>query len=217
MKRTTAVLITIILLFASACATDNNPIMSEEPGQETGTTKTESETTTEKPIITTTTTTTKKTTTTTPTTTAGIGTRKNPSQFGDMRTVSGTLYDGTYLEYTINLSNLRRGEEAKQIAISNNRYNEIPEGQEAIVFDVEFHLIDYAPEDDDSYWVSYYDFEYYTSNYTSFSGEILVGSNDEFGGSLYEGGTVTGDVILSIPEGDQGYILFDDTVWYALP
>lgn len=165
-------------------------------------------------------TTTKKTTTTTavPTTIKEeVGSRKNPASFGDTMIVSGTLWDGTEFEYSIKISNLVRGEEAASLAKTFNRFNEIPDNQEAIIFDAEFKLERYNQIDDDSYYVSNYDFDYFDSSYTSFRGESIVGSDNEFRGELYEGGQVTGDVIMCIPEGEHGYLLFDDFVWFKLP
>lgn len=210
MKRLVVVMLFAVLLL-TACTPTGSPLPTDlsEPTQSTS-----KEDIAPTPSTTVTTTT---TTTTTQAETPGIGTRKNPSPFGETRTVYGELYDGTYLEYTITLSNLRRGKEAEGIALSNNMFNTVPAGQEAIVFDVEFHLVQYSPDDDDYYWVSDYDFDYYDSSYSSFKGEPMVGGDNEFGGKLYEGGKAIGDVIMCIPEGDQGYILFEDLVWFKLP
>lgn len=226
MKKKLVALVIVTLLLVTACATGADPASPEKTNRETEAVQTEAEKTTEKPktsTTTTTTTTTKKTTTTTTkkktttTTKAEIGSRKNPAEFGKGIVVTGTLRDGTKLKYTIEVTNLRRGDEARQIAMANNRFNEIPEGREAIIFDAEFKLVEYSPLDDSSYYVSTYDFDYYAHDFKSISRKSLVGSDNEFQGELYEGATLAGDVCMTIPEGDQGYILFEDFVWFALP
>lgn len=213
MKKVVSLLLVLALVFSIvACGTANNE--TEKAIVEPTETETVAPTTVPPTTTTAPPTTTKPTTTTTE---APYGSRKNPAEFGEGIEVFGELYDGTRIEYTIKLTNLRRGDEAEQIAISNNQFNEIPDGEEAIVFDVDFLLSEYDPDDDDSYWVSDYHFDYYTSTFTSFRGGSIVGSNNEFSGDLYEGGSIHGDVIMCIPEDDQGYLQFDDFVWFALP
>lgn len=223
-KKLSVVLLAIFLLIGtvSCSPTMHEPNISNEEGvtleesvtaaeEETATTEKETtKTTTTK--LTTTTTTTKKTTTTAP-----FASRKNPAVFGESVVVTGTEWDGSEFKYIITVTNLRRGEEARQLAMSYNRFNEIPDGQEAIIFDVEFLLEEYDQANDDSYRVSYFNFDYYTSTYTSFRGGVVVGSKNELSGDLYEGGSLTGDVIMCIPEDDHGYLLFKDFVWFEIP
>lgn len=223
------IILLVAMLVLTGCAPGNTPTSNEvpeqtSPAEETAPVETTPEEETAPAATTTVAATTVATTTATPTTAAteavaDYGSRKNPAEFGESGGVfvEGTGWDGTEYEYGIALSNFRRGDEAKKIALDNNQFNEIPEGQEAIVFDVAFLLTELSSKNDDSFWVSYYDFEYYTSNFASFSGGSLVGSDNEFSGDLYEGAKLLGDVIMCIPEGDQGYLLFKDFVWFRLP
>lgn len=147
---------------------------------------------------------------------ASIGTRKNPMTFDEDLIVTAE-YGGEVIEFVMSLSDFVRGEEAHQRMINDNQFNEVSENEEPIYFTVTFNLVTYAPEDDEPYYISSYDFDYYKSDYGEYRTDNYIVVNNELGGSIYEGATASGTVGLVVPKDDEGYILFEDYFWFKVP
>lgn len=123
---------------------------------------------------------------------------------------------GSDIKLNLKLSNLIRGKEAENLAIKMNRYNKWEEDEEPIFFTVKLDLIKYEPEDDDAYFVSDWDFQMFDSSYSQIKTESYLSIDNEFGGKIYEGGSLTGLIGVIIPKGDQSYIVFEENVWFKL-
>ena len=64
--------------------------------------------------------------------------------------------------------------------------------------------------------VNYTQFDYADSQYVKEDQFNISLDLDLLKGKLYEGSTAEGFVLLEAKPGEQGYIVFDDNVWFAL-
>ncbi len=149
-------------------------------------------------------------------TTAMYASRKNPAKIGDSVNVTGRFY-GVDIEYEISLRPELRGEAANKRAISDNQFNDWSENEELIYYTVDFELLEYSPEDDEPYYLSSWSFDTYTSNYSQYRTDTYIFVEDEVGGDIYEGGSQSGSIVVILPEGEGGYLVFDDWVWFEIP
>lgn len=141
--------------------------------------------------------------------------RKNPAHFGELINAQAD-YIGIPIEYEIELSNLVRGDEAFQRALQMNQFNEIKEDEEIIFFDVSYKLLKFNPVEDDPVLVSRFDFEYYKDDFAQFRSDSSIVVEGELYGKVYENGEITGLVGMVIPKGNNGYLVFNDQVWFTL-
>lgn len=146
-----------------------------------------------------------------------IATRKKPASFGDTIEFMGTYYD-TDIQIELTLSNLIRGEEAEKLALEMNQFNEWQEDEEPIIFDIDFELVKYSPEDDDPFFIdSSFNFRVFDSSYSQVNTDSYLTVDNSLTGNLYEGGSLFGKAGKIIPKGDRSYIVFEDLIWFQLP
>jgi len=148
--------------------------------------------------------------------TQDLGTRKNPVEFGET-VVMEAEYDGDPIVFEITLSDLVRGEEAYDRMISANQFNEVDDDEEVLFASVEFKLIEYDNVDDKPVWTSYRDFDYYKSDYSSYQSDNHIVIDNPLSGDTYEGGSLTGSIGVIVPEGESGYLLFNNLLWFKIP
>lgn len=227
MKKIISILLSLIVVISiSSCGNnkandDKDMKIAELESQLAEATKTEKETTTKATTTketTTKATTTKATTTTTTTEIEEYGTRRNPANFGEELIVTGHQY-GTKIEYVITLSGLVRGAEAEAIALEQNMYTEWADDEEPIIFNVDFELLDFKPSDDEPFYISSWSFDVFDSSFSEVrtNSHLYINAGDEFGGEVYEGGSLTGIVAKIIPKGDRSYFVIDNAIWVQLP
>lgn len=142
-------------------------------------------------------------------------TRKNPAKMNETITAVGEIY-GVPIECEITLFNLQRGEEAYNRAIAENQFNEISADEEVIFFDVTYKLLDYKPEDDSPIYVSTMDFDYFKNDFAQYISDNSIAHDNSLGAEIYENGEVTATVAKVIPKDDNGYLKFDDSLWFTI-
>lgn len=143
-------------------------------------------------------------------------TRKNPAMFDEVVSMEGNI-DGVPIKAEIVLSNLIRGDQALEMALEENEFNQIADDEEFIYFDVVYRLLEYPHPEDEPIHISSFDFDYYKSDYVQYLSNSPVISYKDLSGAIYEGGEITGSVMKVIPAGDHGYLLFDNHLWFAIP
>lgn len=143
------------------------------------------------------------------------GSRKNPFKIGETAIIQGQ-YLNTPIKIKLTLKNLHRGEEAKKLALKDNQFNKFDKGEETLLLDVDFELLEYNPADDKHFLISHSDFSYYKNDYTQYSSNNFVTINNELFAKIYAGGKTTGRLGLIIPENDNGYLLYSDYIWFKI-
>ena len=145
-----------------------------------------------------------------------IGKRSNPVPLGKLATFPVLYSDEEYNEIkgvvTVEISNPIRGQEAYDLLIEHNEFNEeAPDGQEWVVFDVSLTL-DEGSEDDPFNTsvmtitpIASDGSEVPQSDYATFENGVDFGWKD-----LYVGGTDSGKYGLLVPEGDETLIEVTD-------
>lgn len=145
-----------------------------------------------------------------------LGKRTNPLKLGESITLDFTYYeqdfkteiDGTA---TISISEVIRGDEAYEILLDNNKYNEpAPDGQEWVLFKTHFTLKDGS--EDDPYLLMN-NFTVIDSNgsevsqkeYATLERDVAFGYVE-----LYKGGKSEGYVGLLVPKGDDSLVAWND-------
>lgn len=149
--------------------------------------------------------------TTEETTTSAIGgSRSKPALVGEIVGMNSDV-----LAIGVVVNSVTRGEEAKNIAMDANQFNEIPEGKEVIIANVTFMLFKYDSADDSSWVVSSYDFDYFNLNFAEIDrGFIIV--PDELSGEMYAGAELTGNICVLADEGTNVYARLYDNFWFDI-
>lgn len=96
--------------------------------------------------------------------------------------------------------------------MDENQFNKIPAGYEAVILNVTVTVDEWNLEDDSSYFISSFVFDLFDDNYNALKRESGV-FPDKFGGELYEGGTLTGNVGFIVPECKTKYVRTSDILW----
>ena len=154
---------------------------------------------------------------------AEAGDRTNPIKIGESFTTEYVRYKSSneVIGYTIKLSELLRGEEAMQLALEKNEFNDrdFPEGRELILFKVDFVLNKYSSdkETDPSWLASGLYFDFYNGDYSSVSEIIGLAGLDSFYAELYEGAQTSGWLYTTVaPDDATPMVCHDERIWFAL-
>lgn len=142
------------------------------------------------------------------------GSRKSPVPLGDVYT---GLFDrrGEDFGFTVQVSEVVRGEAALLMAQNANRFNEEPEGKEILLAKIDFTLDTFSS--DDSFLCSSVYFDFYNGDYSEVSTFISVSGIDSLHAKLFEGGSTQGWLYTAVDPDDPNPLLcFHDTVWLAL-
>ena len=133
-----------------------------------------------------------------------------------MRGLIATFYDDSELEFTILLDNPVRGDEARQLAKSWNRFNEVDDDEEFLIVDATLELKKWYSPDDDAFIMSDWDYDYFRSDYSKYRAKNSFVVEGEFFVEAYEGAVVSGKLGFVIPKDDEGYIVLYDKYWWKL-
>ena len=197
MKKLCAILFLVTLLLLSACV--SFPVLPSglkiSPSKEEGS-----------PLATT-------VLPTTTTTSPALGARRNPTPLGVIQTVCGHYGNGD-LSFDIMLSNPIRGDEALELAKKWNMFNSPGDG-EFLIVDAELFLEKWEHKNDKRFYLSDWDFDYFTEDYNRYVRSIIVVSG-AFRVDAYEGATVKGKLAFLIPKDDNGYIVLYDKFWWKI-
>lgn len=144
------------------------------------------------------------------------GKRSNPYTIGDVITVGGKQYtDSDTFEYEadVQLSNLIRGQEAYDWAISQNQFNEpAPDGWEWGVLDISVTLNKGSV--DEAFKPAVYLYSVKSDGTPSPDGHFMsMGDYDFHYPNIYEGGNVTGKLPVLIPVDDPEATIKMDWNW----
>lgn len=148
-----------------------------------------------------------------------VGSRKSPAPLG-----KNIIFSSSELEASMKISELYRGQEAIDYAISLNNYNKnslkenLPGSKELIIFKVDFELLKYDNIDDEYYWLSDVRFDYYSSSYSQIIDDyIYVADLPDLAFKLYEGGTASGLIAIVVDKTDKTPTLaYEDSIWFEL-
>lgn len=145
------------------------------------------------------------------------GSRKNPATIGDTITVTqeNWSFNGVY---TIALTEVISGDEAWQMILNENRYNDEPaEGQQYIMAKFHVEFLEDRSGEDTPLELYKYDFDYSTSDYRVEDLPSVVAPEPVFDLTLYEGASGEGWVIFLADLSESSpKALFGDTVWFNL-
>lgn len=125
-------------------------------------------------------------------------------------------YLGNRIDFNLKLKNLTRGEKGKKKALESNQFNEFDKNEEALIFDVDYKLVKYEPEDDRPYLVSDSDFKYFKSDFSEYRSNNYLSIDNNLHAKVYKGGETTGKVGLVIPKDDNGYLVYKDSLWFKI-
>lgn len=133
--------------------------------------------------------------------TSDKGNRSNPAKFGEVATANFSYYDenGTYdAQLDLVLSNPIRGEEAYNILVAENQFNEpAPEGYEWIIFDVAGTLV---KGDQDAPLAQIIEVSSVSASGVQSSPDFYATYTNKYGeAELYQGGTATGRLATIVP------------------
>lgn len=146
-----------------------------------------------------------------------LGSRKDPAKIGDTIYVSGENYDAK-MEYAIQVTSVIRGQEAIDIAMAENDFNDFEEGDELVVVGIRYELISYEPKNgDDPYYLNPFYGVFFDVNYQELEDLSLVIYPDSISGrEIYEGAIVEGNLLKVEKMSVVKFLRWDSTVWFDL-
>jgi len=155
--------------------------------------------------------------------TTTVGERTNPVPLGESITTEYVrfTYNNEVVGYTMRVSEMLRGDEAMQLALSWNQFNnrDFPEGKDLILVKVEFTLNKYSSNDEnDPEWLaSSIHFDFFNGDYSEVSEFISVVVEPHFFAKLFEGASTSGWIYTVADRDDQRPSMrHDDRIWFAL-
>lgn len=152
-----------------------------------------------------------------PNETPGYG-RTNPAPLGAEQTIKDDGYT-----ISVKINSVTRGEEAWNMVADANQFNDPPpENMEYMVVNITVTAL--ASETDASMTVyGYSDFTAFSSTNSEYESPILVDPEPALEGDIYEGGSITGNITLSVGKEDPAPKLafrrnFDGSggLWFSL-
>ena len=146
-----------------------------------------------------------------------LGSRKDPAKIGDTIYVSGENYDAK-MEYAIQVTSVIRGQEAIDIAMAENDFNDFEEGDELVVVGIRYELISYEPKNgDDPYYLNPFYGVFFDVNYQELEDLSLVVYPDSINGrEIYEGAIVEGNLLKVEKMDVVKFLRWDSLVWFDL-
>lgn len=153
-----------------------------------------------------------------------VGTRSNPVPLGEAVLIEDSTYDDSDnrldVVYELKITDVIRGEEAYDILLEENQFNEpAPEGYEWVIANLEVELI----EGDDDYPFTIVSWDKIIASTGSEVSQDDYGTlaGNEFGYSdLFPGGTHSGRTTFYVPEEDESLyaweVMFDKTYYFSL-
>lgn len=148
---------------------------------------------------------------------AVIGSRTNPAKMNDVVTYkyNSFMYGSADLE--LQMTDMVRGDDAYQLLLNANQFTpEADNGREYVIAMFKVTNVKSHQSGDEPTEVNYTQFDYADSQYVKEDQFNISLDLDLLKGKLYEGSTAEGLVLLEAKPGEQGYIVFDDNVWFAL-
>ena len=146
-----------------------------------------------------------------------LGSRKDPAKIGDIIYVSGESYDAK-MGYAIQVTSVIRGQEAIDIAMAENSFNDFEEGDELVVVGIRYELISYEPKNgDDPYYLNPFSGVFFDVNYQELEDLSFVVYPDSISGKeIYEGAIVEGNLLTVQKKGVVKFLRWDSIVWFNL-
>lgn len=159
----------------------------------------------------------------TPEVTSTVGERTDPVPLGEAFTTEYLRYahSNEVVGYTIRISELLRGDDAMQLALTWNSLNsrDFPEDKDLILFKVEFTLSRYSSdrENDPEWLASRVHFDNFNGDYSSESSRVSIVTRDGLHAQLFEGASTSGWLYTVADKSDlTPLVRHDDRLWFAL-
>ena len=157
-----------------------------------------------------------------PVDTPTVGERMNPVPLGEAFTANHKphAHRDRELNFTMQITEVVRGEPALEMAREGNRRNEAPDGYELLLVKVKFTVNSYIGRDgnDDAFPRYSTFFDFFTTTYAQNTTFVSVsGLRPRLHAQLYSGASTEGWLFAAITEDDTAPLLrFWDTFWFSL-